>query len=363
LEGRACPSTVAYWRFEEGFPYTFATGANSILDSSGNDLHGTPYGCPSYVPDVPQAAIPQTGGADRLSLDFYAPEHDRIFIPDDRLFRLTQSLTIEAFIKPVGPQNPAGPILFRGDDRGGLDPYYLSVVTGTTLQFVVEDAFGGHGEVDAPLPYLNQWLFVAGTLDGATGTMSLYIGAGLVNSTTTFVRPYALLDPRYHPGLGIGSVQSDSYPFYFNGRIDEVRLSDQALTPDQFLISPPSVGGAVPFWTVLRAAQAQGPADGPNLGPQAQPSQGPAQSGMRSDNTSADAAALPGPLASPGHVTGVDDFFSTHGGGNRGRVGSGAAPQTPALGDDLLGSLAVPEGARWDGVAPTPVGHPALMNC
>jgi len=39
---------VAWWKFDEGTPNATATVANSIIDSSGNGYHGTPYGSPVY---------------------------------------------------------------------------------------------------------------------------------------------------------------------------------------------------------------------------------------------------------------------------------------------------------------------------
>jgi hypothetical protein len=41
-------ATVAHWMFLEGSPGTVATGTGTILDSSGNNLNGTPFGGPAY---------------------------------------------------------------------------------------------------------------------------------------------------------------------------------------------------------------------------------------------------------------------------------------------------------------------------
>jgi hypothetical protein len=72
--------------------------------------------------------------------------------------------------------------------------------------------------------------------------MDLYINGVLAKSTVTLIRPLGPLDPAYSPGLGIGNLQSSNLdPFYsqhFDGMIDEVRISDVALTPDQFLNVP-----------------------------------------------------------------------------------------------------------------------------
>ena len=54
---------------------------------------------------------------------------DRVVVADDPSLQLTKSMTIEGWVQvdsfPDAQQNHA-PILFRGDDRGGLDPYVLT---------------------------------------------------------------------------------------------------------------------------------------------------------------------------------------------------------------------------------------------
>jgi serine/threonine protein kinase len=226
--------TIAYWRFENGTDGTAASGPDSILDFSAHGLHGTPINGPVYRADVAVSPLPLTGDLNSLALEFNG-KNQRVFIPDHPLFRLTRSLTVEAFIKVRALGNWHGPILFRGDNRTGLDPYVLSVEPNKTIAFHVENASRHVANITAPLPGFNQWLHVAGTLDDATGQMRLYTNGVLATSTVTSVRPFAELDTRFEPGLGIGSAQSSRYAQYFNGWIDEVRISDVALPPDQFL--------------------------------------------------------------------------------------------------------------------------------
>src|SRR5207248_1088139 len=54
-------------------------------------------------------------------------------------------------------------------------------------------------------------------------------------------RPFSTLDSGQAPGLGIGNVQDPNYPLVsvFNGLIDEVRISDQALSAGQLLPNVP----------------------------------------------------------------------------------------------------------------------------
>jgi hypothetical protein len=237
---RTCAAgTIAYWRFEEGLAGTSATGNGTILDSSGHGLNGTPINGPVYSSSVPVSPIPNNGQPNNLALSFNSV-NQRIAIPDNSLFQLTHSLTLEAYINVH--QTTAGvneQIIFRGDDRGGLDPYFL-MVQGNFLFFVINDASNNGAAVSAPLPGLNTWLYVAGTLDDTTGTMDLFVNGQLAATTTTSIRPFAVLDASQNPGLGIGNVQSGlQYVQYFNGLIDEVRISDLALAPSEFLDANP----------------------------------------------------------------------------------------------------------------------------
>ncbi len=234
--------TVAYYRFEEGANGLAASGTNTILDSSGNGLNGTAFGSVTYTSNVPVNPIPLTDAANLLSLSFDGSS-GRIFIPDDPQFALTNSLTLEAFIYATSPgAGPftAGQIIFRGDDRSGLDPYTLTVLVrnGTTnVQFQITDQNNDMAAIQWPITLYN-WHHVAGTLNGSNGVMSLYIDGALVTQTTTSIRPFGVLTGP-NPGLGIGNVESANYDEYFQGLIDEARISDEALVPSQFLIGTP----------------------------------------------------------------------------------------------------------------------------
>jgi hypothetical protein len=189
-------------------------------------------------------SIPQTGSENLLSLGFDGTDQ-RVFIGDDPRFVLTQSLTIEAYIKHSAFQNHQTQILFRGDDRLALDPYLLGMYN-NQLHFHVENLSGQIASVSAPIRRLNHWIHVAGTLDDASGALRLYVNGKLVAVTTTTIRPFAQLDPTLKPGVAVGNLQSDTWGHQpFAGLIDEVRLSNRALAPNEFLNSEPSRSTAV----------------------------------------------------------------------------------------------------------------------
>jgi hypothetical protein len=225
----ASAATVAYYKFENGVPGERAKGSGSILDSSGNGLDGTPIAKPRYV------AV--SNPASSVALEFDG-ETQRVRIHDNPLFQLTHSLTLEAYVY-VDSHFPGGytPIIFRGDHRFGRDPYILALSAGGALYFRINDASNNESLVTSlyPLPE-KQWLHVAATLDDATGIQAVYVNGKLDASRVTSIRPLGPLKKKHDRGLGIGGTQ-EGCPC-FHGMIDDVRISDVALDPSQFLPPP-----------------------------------------------------------------------------------------------------------------------------
>ena len=128
------------------------------------------------------------------------------------------------------PRGNGYSIFWRGDNRPGLDPYGLSMQDNNDLRFGICDANGNGAFVDTTVSY-NQWTYVAATLDGSTGTMSLYTNGVLAAQTVTAIRPFGQLIAGDSPGVGIGNVNDGQNNFPFLGDIDEIALYNRALAP------------------------------------------------------------------------------------------------------------------------------------
>jgi hypothetical protein len=180
--------------------------------------------------------------------------HSQISVPDQPMFELTNSLSIEGWINPADTGGTSGMILWRGDCRGGYDPYFLQMNEDNTLGFYIEDGTGGPAAaVMTPVPLANnQWCHVAATLDGTTGTMSLYTNGVLAAQTVTTLRPFGALDPSLEPTIGIGNVGTICWDYVpFNGAIDEISLYSRALSAGeiQALYAAGSAGKCPPACT------------------------------------------------------------------------------------------------------------------
>ncbi len=160
--------------------------------------------------------------------------NDRVQLPDSESLKLTESLSIEGWIRADSLPVQQGEILFRGDDRGGLDPYSLSLQSSGSLRFEVA-SLNGAASVWAPLT-LDRFTHVAGTLDDASGEMRIYLDGVLISQITTTQRPFGDLDPASNPGIGIGNHGGDPdtpHNFPFDGLIDELSVYNRALTSEE----------------------------------------------------------------------------------------------------------------------------------
>jgi len=101
-------------------------------------------------------------------------------------------------------------ILFRGDDRPGLDPYFLGTA-GPNLYLQISDVIDSYDGLYIGMP-TNRWLHVAATLDDGTGLMRLYIDGAVVAEKTTAVRPLVDLDPLSNPGWALATIPATRAP-------------------------------------------------------------------------------------------------------------------------------------------------------
>src|SRR5262245_49993817 len=113
LEERALMALVSWW-----------TGNNTAADAVGSN-HGSLVSGATY-------AAGQVGQAFKLD-----GVNDRVQVADSLSLALTRSLSIEAWIKADAIVGQQGEVFFRGDDRGGLDPYSLCLLSNGTLRFEV----------------------------------------------------------------------------------------------------------------------------------------------------------------------------------------------------------------------------------
>jgi hypothetical protein len=271
-----------YYRLEEGIAGNCASGAGSIVDSYFDSHDGTPDGCPIYSTDVPVAVIPLTGQPNTLSLSFKGAQSilfDSFFL----LHRTFGDATLEYFLKAL-PDQPRASIfwtrpttvpdenrfnLFINPGGGALQGDYREP-DGT-----IHRPLGGGAEV------VNQWHHIALVKDTQTAAP-----AHVYNAYIDGVKTFSTFDGHPNePDPDLMWTISGRVGQQFTGLIDEIRLTQRALTPDEFLIAPGSSPSPTPT-----------PSGTPSSTPTATPSATPTSSGTPS--------STPRPSPTPrGHVT------------------------------------------------------------
>lgn len=167
-----------------------------------------------------------------------------MLIPDVRDLEITDSFTVCTWIYPRSYVNDGSgaQILFRGDDRNGVDPFTLVIHGDGTVNFSVQDAADRGFHITAELK-LRRWTHVMANWDSITGRLMLFLNGEYVAFATTTVRPFGTLDPNWAPGVGIGNVQNEKGPHNqpFNGQLADLRVYRGVWSPSDLLIRKPDI--------------------------------------------------------------------------------------------------------------------------
>ena len=232
----AAATTTRYYRFETNNGVGVSNGQvmTSADDSSGNGLNGIVHGSPTYTTSPFGSTVPATGALNNfafvgdstigegIELD---PENAPIFEPTFTLefdFRFSSANPNTGDVKRLfhcqsvqdGSPSPLAIYLANLDGNGGTDDLECSFDS---------EAFA----LRAFDLNVNHNYDLALTYNGTIA--SLYLNGSLVQSST-----YTGFQGSGSAIAAIGNDQYFNSPV-FPGEIDEVRISDVALQPNQFL--------------------------------------------------------------------------------------------------------------------------------
>ena len=229
--------TIAHWMFEEGAPSTIASGANTIIDSSANALHGTALGGPVY-----QGGLVSGTGTTGLSFDG-VNDTVRVSSGSTGPLALNGDFTIELGMNAQPPLN-LGFGIFYGDPQGGKDPYFIYVNGDGRLTFQIYGGASGsdtlstaNGAIDFGVSSQVAAVFDYDELNGTNNIMSIYVDRLLVASVNA-----GATTPFYGDttsDLWMGSVHNNLNPGrYYKGALTDVRISNMALTSSEMMLVP-----------------------------------------------------------------------------------------------------------------------------
>ena len=230
-------NTMGYWRFEEE--------SGQAIDIAANPWHGDLIGGAARSATVFGSSVPQTGAVNGQSMEFFGNDGDGVnmgngFDVDDEDFTLEAWVYLrdaDSFPLIVG-KLISGNFMDRGWEIQGRPDGSQGGEAGTgkwKARFAVR--FGGSQDqvLSADLEF-DTWYHLAGVRAGTgADAVRLYVDGVLAGSAST-----AHISLTSGQEFSIGGANTTggppgSFGRAVNGYVDEVRLSNIALNPSQFL--------------------------------------------------------------------------------------------------------------------------------
>lgn len=227
--------------------------SQDATDSSPMGSHGQPQAGATFVKTERGMALQLHKNPTR---DRSIP-WDAVIIPQERMPKLHDRLTLSAWVRYRSIAGTWGSqIIWHGDSRFGRDPWVLNLLPSGRVQFRSDRSVTGrpkftvfedeiqitpagkakltqHVAIQSPLPLeRDQWYFVVGTMDmlsARTRTMRLYVNGTQVSEVQTTEKVDYDTDAMW---TTIGAVDKGGWQ-NFDGNIDDLRIYDRALTPEE----------------------------------------------------------------------------------------------------------------------------------
>jgi hypothetical protein len=223
----------------------------NAVDSSGNAANGTIFGNLTPVPD----RFGNPNGA------FAFDKNGYISLPNTTLLNGVTQAAITGWVKNRLLPGEDGFVISAGDIRAGLDPFGVRFNGNEVQEAVFTDVFkgpfspdrfvgfeGGSGifvPEDAWFSFVSQFSSV-----GDQTTYQLYMN-GQLALQENYARSAQVSFDRPMP-IEIGAHVGSFYPTEFRGDIDDLRIYDRALTPEEIAaISVPEPTTTVLFGVAL----------------------------------------------------------------------------------------------------------------
>jgi hypothetical protein len=241
-ESDATNTTLDYYRFETG---PAGHVPKTIIDSSTHPRKGAVLsGAPDYSSAVPVSTIPQTGEVDKYSLSMATG--DSLVFNYPFPFQTLTDATIEFWVYPSSTAGEQEQDVLWGTVGSGDQNRFLIAIdnnnTGTVGLNYRDPSGVQHllGNSTSIIPF-NEWTYFAFVKRGSM--YSIYVNDSATKGVTKLESLVGDTSPNLpnSPGWTInGRVIEEPYGCcQFDGLLDEVRISNKALKPSEFLISKP----------------------------------------------------------------------------------------------------------------------------
>ena len=211
FQASAAPPAIAAYAFNEG-------SGTSAADASGNGLTGTLTNGAAWGTGRNMGAVLLDGVNDFVELG------------NPLSLQLTGSMTVSAWVNSAAfPLDDAAIVSKRASGEIG---YQLDTTIDRgprTIGFKLTNSSGANMfRYGATSLQANTWYFVTGVYDAATSVLHVYLNGQLDDGT--LLGTVTATQRNSTANVNIGRRPS-SNSFNFNGRIDDVRIYNRALTP------------------------------------------------------------------------------------------------------------------------------------
>ncbi|MHC4478349.1 MAG: LamG domain-containing protein, partial [Planctomycetota bacterium] len=204
------PGPVAHWQFEEG-------DSNSVSDSA-NAHHGVAEGDYDWVQGkIGNWAMEFSGG--------------RVLVPDHAQLRPQNAVSATAWVFVSETQDESNRVVVKGADN--YETYALQVDGDDEASLIIRDSDPcgpTNYNVATDDIYFNEWMHLAGVVNGDANTLSIYVNGQLAESVNdaNFMDKGLTLSQDTND-LAIGN-RSDSFNRSLDAVVDDTRIYDRALT-------------------------------------------------------------------------------------------------------------------------------------
>ena len=232
--GPAAPAKQHYYRFENGSAGSTAVVPGSLLDSSSPVVPGTPQGGPTYRADVPTTAV--LCSSNGLSMEFDGVDDVATF---DAPFVFNSQFangTIEFWMK--APSQLHSNIIWGRADGADVERFHLFTGTAGYIALDYREANGTLHSVLPDVVYaypIDTWMHFAATrtVEASGSHTYRFYRDGVLVYTGTDSNPSL-------PATTVWTIAGRPPPANrVHALIDEIRMTDQALLPSEFLNAPP----------------------------------------------------------------------------------------------------------------------------
>ncbi len=208
--------TLGVWHFTENGTDPKTGDGFDVYDSSFNRRNGT-LGANGESPQADDPGIVALGKyGPALSFD---GTNDVVNVAN--VSNVGNEFTVEGWVKPTDT-NDGRTIISKAEQNASIKGWMIDLRSTGHVRFVMGDG-AAQQEVQSTSTLTNQWQYIAAVKTAANG-MKLYINgqpASPANSNTTFA------NSAQNVRIGFASIPTNTS---WNGQIDEVRLTNRALT-------------------------------------------------------------------------------------------------------------------------------------